>query len=641
MLSYPKMAQTKINKLVSQIAQAKLAYYNTDEPIMTDEEYDYLIDDLKRLDPTNAILTQVGAPVESRDAVELPIAMSSLDKIDNSASLTRWVRNNSADKYHISDKLDGVSALWFPVGGKLYTRGDGIKGRDISVFAPFITGLARPKDAGKTLAIRGELIMKKSSKFISEDKAARSVVVGLLARKSEALDKAMLAEVEFIAYELLTNDLMTPSESYEHMEYLGYKVSFDSIVPQEHIKEEYLKQYYEARRFESEYELDGIVVIPDIPRDNLEAVKIDPRNGKVLLPKDRIAWKLKTVSDAERTTVTYVEWNESAHKSFKPVVHFTPIKTSRSTLTAATGLHAKWIIDNQIGPGAVIIAGLANETIPRIFEVVSPSPTGSQMPEQEYEMVGVEAKAVGESEAFKVAELVKALKELNAKNVGEGTVTNLYKAGFKTIRDIYRATTGDFASRVARTGAAMAERIYEGLRFGQETWDELTFMVASNKFPLGIGSTKLRSILVIFPDPKKWSLELIATNKPRGISLEAIGTVVESLPAYFKWYQDNIAGLLDTNVAPPVVKQEVQTGGAQAAVSVAQVAQPGKQPTIVLTGFRDPKLSLKYNVLDNVTKSGGIDYVVYRGSFKESGSTKKAEQYGIKVIELNELLALG
>jgi DNA ligase (NAD+) len=183
-----------MSNLAEQIKLAKEAYYRG-EPIMSDAEFDILERKLRELDPSNPILSQVASPVEAGEAVRLPIPMPSLDKIDES-SLPRWIRNHPADMYQIGDKLDGISALWIPAERKLYTHGSKLEGRDISSYVPYIRGLVSSFD----LPVRGELIMRENSKYIKEGKLARNIVAGIFARKESSFDKALLGEVEFIAY---------------------------------------------------------------------------------------------------------------------------------------------------------------------------------------------------------------------------------------------------------------------------------------------------------------------------------------------------------------------------------------------------------------------------------------------------------
>lgn len=81
----------KIKELEEKVLQAKEAYYNLNEPIMSDEEFDSLVDELKALDPTNKAVTSIGAIVSSewKKAKHL-IPMGSLDKVNTPEELEKW-----------------------------------------------------------------------------------------------------------------------------------------------------------------------------------------------------------------------------------------------------------------------------------------------------------------------------------------------------------------------------------------------------------------------------------------------------------------------------------------------------------------------------------------------------------------------
>jgi len=98
-----------MSSIFDQLRKAAHAYYETAEPVMTDEEYDLLVEQARAADPTNAFFTQVGAvPVVGR--VPLPCAMPSLKKI-KPESIGSW-KYVKQGPHVLSDKLDGISALW-------------------------------------------------------------------------------------------------------------------------------------------------------------------------------------------------------------------------------------------------------------------------------------------------------------------------------------------------------------------------------------------------------------------------------------------------------------------------------------------------------------------------------------------------
>jgi len=117
-------------QLVKLLKEASAAYYNGGTLKMDDDTYDGIVERLRSLDPKNPYLDEVGAP-PAAGAVNLPYPMPSLDKIKpGQDTLTRFLATPGG--FVLSEKLDGLSAAWNPETQKLYLRGNGLVGQDIS-----------------------------------------------------------------------------------------------------------------------------------------------------------------------------------------------------------------------------------------------------------------------------------------------------------------------------------------------------------------------------------------------------------------------------------------------------------------------------------------------------------------------------
>src|SRR3990167_6943042 len=134
-------------------------YHNTGDAIIGDWGYDLLVNTLKERNPS--YVPPVGAKIrEAENRVKLPFWLGSADKITptDQKELVRWVMVNPSGSFVVSDKLDGVSCLLVCKDGrvKLYTRGDGTIGADISYLTKYFGTI--PDLTGKTINVRGELI---------------------------------------------------------------------------------------------------------------------------------------------------------------------------------------------------------------------------------------------------------------------------------------------------------------------------------------------------------------------------------------------------------------------------------------------------------------------------------------------------
>jgi NAD-dependent DNA ligase len=132
--------------LVDMIRFSSKVYYNS-KPMITDNQYDIIKDFTNTKFPSNAAVTEIGAEVE-RNKAQLPYEMASMDKIKpDTGALKEWMAKYKGP-YVLSCKLDGVSGLYTTEGEKprLYTRGNGTVGQDISYLIPH---LKLPKTKGK------------------------------------------------------------------------------------------------------------------------------------------------------------------------------------------------------------------------------------------------------------------------------------------------------------------------------------------------------------------------------------------------------------------------------------------------------------------------------------------------------------
>ena len=98
-------------QLVEYLLNADKHYYNTGEPLITDDRYDEIKEHLKAIDKKNAYFKRIGADVDNK--VKLPYYLGSQDKIkDDPKILNKWIQKfNNPKSYIISEKLDGISCL--------------------------------------------------------------------------------------------------------------------------------------------------------------------------------------------------------------------------------------------------------------------------------------------------------------------------------------------------------------------------------------------------------------------------------------------------------------------------------------------------------------------------------------------------
>jgi len=469
--------------------------YRNDQPVISDEIYDFLIDTIKDIDPENQVLKLIGAKVSSKNKVKLPYFMGSMDKVKptDQTVLLKWLSKYKGP-YIYSDKLDGVSGLLYYSQNKLklYTRGDGHEGTDISNLIKLIPSLSNlnKKKLSDGMAIRGELIMSRNKfeKYSNKMANARNMVSGIV--NSKTVDINITSDIDFVAYEMINPWVPNQLDQWKQLDNFGLKVVEYGYIDVEFDK---MSKVLNQRKSDSMYNIDGII----ISNNKLNSERTIDAN-----PEYAFAFKDSTLLETANVEVIGVEWSISKDKYIKPVLKLIPTKLSGVTISNVTANNAKFIVDNKLGPGAIIELIRSGDVIPKIQKIIKPAISGeAQLPDIEYTWTktGVDIIATQGGIDQKVKELTFFFKILNISNLDESTVRKLIDASIDSIPKILLITKNDL-SKVEGFKERMTEKIYNNIQDRIKDITILDLMHASNTFGHGIGERKLKKIMSVYPD---------------------------------------------------------------------------------------------------------------------------------------------
>jgi DNA ligase (NAD+) len=607
------LAGLSLEDATALLAAADDMYYNHGTSPLTDAQYDALKEHAERR--SGAAAAKVGAPIPNgRDKVTLPYWLGSLNKVKTVEAIERWGgsgsgsgNGNGGAGFVVSDKLDGISGL-FLSGSRLYTRGNGQVGENISKVVGSIAGL--PRFERKDIAVRGELIVARKDvaalRKVVDFKNARNLVAGALNSKTPNPD--VLRFVRFVAYEAITDGVQqSPKQQLALLKRLGFQVPWHERVSDVSTLAETLSR----RRAGSEFDVDGLVVFKDAPY--LHATGSNPNYA--------VAFKSTEENESARTTVTGVTWAVSKHNFLKPTVLFEPVELSGVTIQKATGFNAKFVVDNGIGPGAVVRVIRSGDVIPFIEGVERRSSAPSLPPDGTYEWTEsrVDIVAVGSSDEHEVAKLVFFFEALGAKGVSRKTIVHLYSAGYRTVRQLLDAAPEDIAM-LDGMGDRAAEIVTTALRGAVQRCTCVQLMAASSAFGRGIGERRIRSVYEALGGPSLRSMLDMRDVEERVRAVPGMGDVTASL------FAEGIKGFA------AFVRENRLSCGSEAVVPVHW--------TVCFTGFRDADLERRVKQACG-SVSGGVtsktDVVVAGGDKDEdTGKLRKARQLGIRVMDREE-----
>jgi DNA ligase (NAD+) len=596
------------------ITLANMKYYNED-PIMPDIQFDIVKECMQKRFPNNHTIFEIGAKVE-KNKITLPYEMASMDKIKpDTNAISNW-RSKYTGPYVISCKLDGVSGLYTTEGPtpKLYTRGNGTVGQDISYLIPFIQ---LPKTRG--IVIRGEFLIRKDvfqKKYAATFANPRNTVAGLINRKN--LNDSII-DIQFVAYEVIIPE-KTPVEQMELLKTL--KVESVNHVISDTVSNDILSNMLIKLRCNYTYEIDGLIVTNN---------KIYPRKSGN--PEHSVAFKMILTDQVAEAKVVDVIWTPSKDGYLKPRVQIEPISLGGVTIEYATGFNAAFIKDNNIGIGAIIQIIRSGDVIPHIKSVTVPA-LEPKMPACMYKWndtcVDVIIENASEDPTVKEKNITGFFRGIEVDGLSSGNISRLIKAGYDTVPIIIQMTENDFLT-VDGFKDKLAHKIYTGIHQKLKDASIVSLMSVSNIFGRGFSDKKMEIILKDCPTilvSTSYSIEdkIVAVSEIKGMARKTAESFVEKINEFKEFLHKCKLEykLYETSVQQPVDKTHILYN-----------------KNIVLTGTRDKTIVeflKKVGAIQGSTVSKNTFMVVAKDTEDDTGKAEEARKLNIKIMSIQDFI---
>lgn len=407
--------QEKYTKLRSEIEYHNNLYYNEDNPIISDMEYDFLIRELKELEQKYPELLEYnkngensptekigGTASEKFSKVRHRVPMLSLsntyniseiedfDKRVKKIILAENIENNSKElEYILELKLDGLSISLIYENGMLVqavTRGDGQVGEDVTENIREIPTIPKKLKENISLEVRGEIILPISSfNRINQEREDEGEDVFANPRNAASgtirqLDKTIVAErgLDCYLYYLVNAEnygIKTHMESIEYIEKLGFKTTkiFEKYTDFKKL-EEAIDKWHDDRK-KLDYETDGLV----IKVNNFSLYETLGYTTKS--PRWAIAYKFP--AEQVKTKLMDVTFQVGRTGVITPVAELEAVNLSGSVVKRASLHNFDEIRRKDIKIGDNVIVEKAAEIIPQVVNVVFDDRTGKEIEIQE------------------------------------------------------------------------------------------------------------------------------------------------------------------------------------------------------------------------------------------------------------------
>ena len=640
----------RMNELVALLNRYATEYYTSDNPSVSDSEYDRLYRELVELEtaypdqvladsPTHRV---GGKVLDGFEKYSHQYPLYSLQDAFSREELEAFdarVRKEVAHPTYICElKIDGLSISLTYEKGILVagaTRGDGSIGENIT------ENLKRVKDIPLTLpeeldiTVRGECYMPRAS-FDQVNQARqengepefanpRNAAAGTLRQ----LDTAVVAKrnlATFLYQEASPSTRDSQEKVLTHLEQLGFVVNPKRILA-ENIDEiwDFIQEVGQERD-KLPYDIDGVVI------------KVNDLAGQeelgftVKAPKWAVAYKFP--AEEKEAQLLSVDWTVGRTGVVTPTANLTPVQLAGTTVSRATLHNVDYIAEKGIRKDDTVIVYKAGDIIPAVLRVVESKRISEEKldiptncPSCDSDLLHFEDEvAIRCINPRCPAQIMEGLihfasrDAMNITGLGPSVVEKLFAANLvKDVADIYRLKEDDFLL-LEGVKEKSAAKLYQAIQASKENSAEKLL------FGLGIrhvGSKASQLLLQHFH-----SIENLAQADPEEVaSIDSLGGVIaKSLQTYFATEGSEIL-LRELKEAGVNLDYKGQTVVADAALSGLTVVLTGKLERLKRSEAKSKLESLGAKVTGSVSKK--TDLVV---AGADAGSKlQKAQELGIEV----------
>lgn len=640
----------RMNELVALLNRYATEYYTSDNPSVSDSEYDRLYRELVELEtaypdqvladsPTHRV---GGKVLDGFEKYSHQYPLYSLQDAFSREELEAFdarVRKEVAHPTYICElKIDGLSISLTYEKGILVagaTRGDGSVGENIT------ENLKRVKDIPLTLpeeldiTVRGECYMPRAS-FDQVNQARqengepefanpRNAAAGTLRQ----LDTAVVAKrnlATFLYQEASPSTRDSQEKVLKHLEQLGFVVNPKRILA-ENIDEVWnFIQEVGQERDNLPYDIDGVVI------------KVNDLAGQeelgftVKAPKWAVAYKFP--AEEKEAQLLSVDWTVGRTGVVTPTANLTPVQLAGTTVSRATLHNVDYIAEKDIRKDDTVIVYKAGDIIPAVLRVVESKRVSEEKldiptncPSCDSDLLHFEDEvALRCINPRCPAQIMEGLihfasrDAMNITGLGPSIVEKLFAANLvKDVADIYRLKEENFLL-LEGVKEKSASKLYQAIQASKENSAEKLL------FGLGIrhvGSKASQLLLQHFH-----SIENLAQADPEEVaSIESLGGVIaKSLQTYFATEGSEIL-LRELKEAGVNLDYKGQTVVADAALSGLTVVLTGKLERLKRSEAKSKLENMGAKVTGSVSKK--TDLVV---AGADAGSKlQKAQELGIEV----------
>ena len=640
----------RMKELVELLNRYATEYYTSDNPSVSDSEYDRLYRELVELEkahpdqvlPESPTHRVGGKILDGFEKYSHQYPLYSLQDAFSREELDAFdarVRKELDDVTYICElKIDGLSiSLTYEQGIFVAgaTRGDGSIGENIT------ENLKRVKDIPLSLSekiditVRGECYMPRASfdqvnqsrqengepEFANPRNAAagtlRQLDTGVVAKRNLAT---------FLYQEASPSTRDSQEKVLKHLEQLGFVVNQRRLLAHSMDEVWAFIQEIGQERDQLPYDIDGVVI------------KVNDLAGQeqlgftVKAPKWAVAYKFP--AEEKEAKLLSVDWTIGRTGVVTPTANLTPVQLAGTTVSRATLHNVDYIAEKDIRKDDTVIVYKAGDIIPAVLRVVESKRVSEEKLDIPTNCPSCESKLLHFEDEVALrcinprcpAQIKEGLTHfasrdaMNISGLGPSIVEKLFAANLvKDVADIYRLTVEDFLL-LDGIKEKSAQKLYQAIQASKENSAEKLL------FGLGIRHVGSKASQLLLQNFR--SIESLAQANPEEIAnIESLGSVIaQSLQTYFATEGSEIL-LRELKESGVNLDYKGQTVAANAALSGLTVVLTGKLERLNRSEAKNKLESLGAKVTGSVSKK--TDLVV---AGADAGSKlQKAQELGIEI----------
>ena len=391
-------AKQRIDQLTREINSHNYNYYVKDNPQISDYEYDKLMKELLSLEQSHPELKLSDSPTQrvggevlkgfkevlhKTSKLSLGNVFDDNDIIDFDNRIRKAVEQEV--EYVMELKIDGLTVVLNYEDGSFVqgaTRGDGVRGEDITANLKTIRTIPLSLKEAANLEVRGEVfISKKAFETLNERREEmeeqvfanpRNAAAGSLRQLDTKLTAERPLDIFVFNLEAIENkEFRTHVEALEYLKEQGFKVS--PFIQIHKSAEELIEQckLWADKRGELPFEIDGLV----IKVNNLEQRALLGNTSK----SPRWAAAYKFPPEKKKTKLKNIVVQVGRTGAITPTAEFEPVRLAGSVISRATLHNEDFITEKDIRIGDTVVIQKAGDVIPEVVEVVKEDRDGREM----------------------------------------------------------------------------------------------------------------------------------------------------------------------------------------------------------------------------------------------------------------------